>query len=371
MNTSEDRLRAALRDLADVVEPVPLLERLDASLGPRPWTQRSQRRLAGAAVAALTAAATVVGVVVVRQLDRPGIAEPALTPPKVIRMSENATNRPGAVGVALHLTLDTDASGESGDATPYLWAGRGEARRLPTSAEVPAASVQHLSADGTRFVRQNNRAGDPKLELIDLETGRASDLGGLLGYCPALSPDNTTLVMYSFANQLQLVDTRGGAANTTISSITEKGDCGHNSFGWSPDGTRLLVRTPGGSVVMNLDGRLLQRLNGMWPANSSMSWSPDGRAVLVYRQRSGDYALADVGTGSRGGTVELSAPAEFARPMGWAGKRVVWLVEDDDGARLVSTAIDGSDPRTWAVLDIGKRRVVAVEWSRDLAGTAR
>lgn len=355
MTDVEDRLRDLLHGMAEEVRPAPLLERLeDTPAHPR------RQRLVIAAAACAVAVAAAGGLVLVRS-DQPGSIEPATQPPKVLHFSGVESPRPGAADLAVFL-----GSSDS-EATPaYLWTGDGPATLLPPSAAVPAAYTQHLSADGTRLVRQNNRNNNPQLEVVDLVTGELNDLNGSFGYCPTLSPDNQTVVVLSYSEptSVELVDVTAGT--TTPLTLGEERDCGHNTFAWSPDGRRLMTRSTTGSLIVDLNGTVLGRIEGGEPSNGSMSWSPDGSQVLVYRRTAGDFALADSRTGD---TVTLSAPVPFARPLGWTGSRIVWLTGDAGDQSLMSTNVDGSDAQTWARFDADEP-VLTVEWSRELTGSS-
>ncbi len=41
-----------------------------------------------------------------------------------------------------------------------------------------------------------DEASTPRLEVMDLDTGSRQDLGGKVGYCPRLSPDNGTVAVW-------------------------------------------------------------------------------------------------------------------------------------------------------------------------------
>ncbi|HEU4910394.1 MAG TPA: hypothetical protein VFV76_00710, partial [Actinomycetes bacterium] len=80
MTTSyEDRLRTALRHVADEVQPVELLPRLTE----QPVASLHRRRVAVAAVAAALAALMALGSVLLLRNDQASIIEPVERPPKV------------------------------------------------------------------------------------------------------------------------------------------------------------------------------------------------------------------------------------------------------------------------------------------------
>jgi Tol biopolymer transport system component len=226
--------------------------------------------------------------------------------------------------------------------------------------------ARSLSADGTRLVRQYDRSQDPRLEVVNLLTGSTNRLGGHRGFCPQISPDNTTVaVIARWTDRLVFLDARTG----------RRLPGGHGPFGdgeecpvisWSPDGSRLTFGDLTETLVLDRRGREVGRLPGLSAVNASMSWSPDGRSILMYVQPSGRFVVHELDSGAES---VLATPRDALRPLGWWGDRVVWLVGPAGGAqRLVSTDRTGHDPRPWMQLEVGDRAVETVQWSRDLTG---
>ena len=240
-------------------------------------------------------------------------------------------------------------------------AAGGPERELPLSAWVDSAYWQQLSWDGSRILRQRDSGGDPRLEIVDLATGRTSRLGGLRGYCPQLSPDNRRVAMVGTDRRLTVADARTGHVLWTGGEIAEV--C--SMLGWSPDGRLLMV--PGGSeqAVLDGDGKVVDRLGQRQGVNSGMSWSPDGHSLLLYDRTEGRYLVRDVTTGSERPTTR---PAESLKALGWAGSRLVWLVGQPGNQRLVTTDQAGAGLRLWMRIDAGDRAIETVQWSRDLSG---
>lgn len=362
MTTFEDQLRADLRDLSDRVLPVSLLDRLDRE-APR---SIRRRRLAVAAVAAAAAiVVTAAGSVVLDRVDRPRTIEPSLTPPKVFRLSGVTSTAPGRATIAVLFPVVADD-----EPTPVyvLPAAGGDAVLVPPSDRVPRAWLQVLSVDGTRLVRQVDDFTDPKMEIVNLVSGRSNHLAGTLGYCPLLSPDNATASVNGAEGEgILLVDVSTGDETPLPGTSDSPEDCGPDSTSWSPDGTLLTYRLGDGLALADRNGVVALRVPGKSLTNSSMSWSPDGRSVLVYDRGAGEFSVVDTDTGE---AMVLARPNDAVKPLGWAGARVVWLVGAAGNQRLVSTDRQGGDERTWMRLDVGDLPVETVQWTRDLAGTA-
>lgn len=376
MTTLEDQLRHALHDLADDVQPVHFLSRLDR-VEARSHGKPSRRRMAVVAAAVVAAVAT--ASVILLRLDRPSIIEPVQRPPKVFRLSGETTDTPGRALMALILARPKLAvrDGENEDPQYVLPAAGGDAVYLPGSDRVPYSSTGGLSVDGSRLIREavSNASAVPRLEIVNLLTGATNELGGELGSCPQLSPDNGTVAVYSDASdQLQLVDVRSAAVRpgprdpsaVPRSAAWVSGEC--TGLGWSPDGQSLAVPTGDGSFVADRRGRILHRLPDRRAVNSLMSWSPDGHRILLYLESKGRFVVRDLASGEE---PVLEPPEDALRPIGWTGTRVVWLAGKPGDYQLLSTDQRGDDVRTWMRFDIGDRPITGISWSRDLSGTAR
>jgi Tol biopolymer transport system component len=365
MTQLEDRVRAQLHETAQVVEPAPLLERLDRAAR----AARRRHRVGQVAVAAAAAGAVAAGTLVVTHLDRPSIIEPTVHPPKVFRLSGATVDAPGRALIAVFTAQTADTARTGGEvATAHVQpVTGGPAVSLSTSDRVPGAVNQQLSHDGNIVVRESSAGGSARVEIVNLSTGAREDLGDLRGYCPRLSPDNRTLVSEeTIVDRIAFIDARTGETLTGGRSVGNMDrDC--VGQGWSPDGQRFAFGGRDGTLLMDDRGRVVGRIPGRVAVNSDMSWAPDGRSILLYDRGAGRYVVGDVNDGSE--TV-LQRPADAIRPMGWAGSRIVWLVGHPGDQRLVSTDRSGADPRQWMRLDIGGRPVESVQWSRALTGHA-
>ena len=357
---TDERLRMLLNELADDMPAMPLLERLEPARRP----VSSRRRAVLGLVAVAAAVLLLVAGVAALHPSTPQFVEPTVTPPHVFRLATSVSDRPGTAQVAVLPAPSEDGVSRSAN----LWtADDGQTIELRSSGRVPSAFAQSLSWDGTHLVRQNDAAGDPRLEVVDLRTGRQNELGGRGGYCPQLSPDNRTVAAFSSASTegLDLIDVRSGRLVVTkLGGVRVDSAC--SSLGWSPTGDRLVVGGPAGSTVVDNDGRVVARLPHRVAVNGNQSWSPDGQSVLTYDRRAGRFVIDDLTTGDE--SVLPATGPDALRPLGWAGNRVVWLEGPVRDRRLVSTDRAGEDRRTWMRLEVGDRGIDTVQWSWAVSG---
>jgi hypothetical protein len=361
----EDRLREALAREAERVEAAPMLHRLDAGRE----SSRSVVRFASLATAAAVLLAVAVAAVLVLRWDRPTVVDPVDRPPKVFHLAAAESLRAGTGDLLVVLPTK---DGEGARATVWS-ATTGRTVELPESRGLPwgAAWSQQLSRDGTHLVRQ--RWYDNVLEVVDLRAGTVDDLGGITGYCPALSPDSTTVafvrpsgrdaVLHDLASGLERV-----VGTTAHSVVTDESDCTDDTFAWAPGGDRIALLSVHDTTVLATNGRAERTIRQAHVTNGSMSWSPDGRRLLLYRRLPGTFVAMTLEDGS---VERLVAPPDAVRPVGWSGGRVVWLVGPVGQQRLVLAAPDGADREPWMRLEVGGSPVRTVSWSTRLAGTSR
>lgn len=356
----EDRLRDTLLARADQVRPSPP----PVGLAGRAAAAAHRRRLLAAAVAVTVAVVVAIGAIGLLRNPGPEYIEPIVRPPKVFKLTEAETSRPGRSLVAV-LPTDPSSAGGTGRRTMQLRpAASNPVRALATTDWLGDAYSQHLSWDGTRVIRQSDEAADPRLEIVNLEAGTSSRVGGRRGYCPTLSPDNRIIAMVSFDGHLTLVDSRNGQIIWQGFSIADT--CA--GMGWSPDGNLLTVPGPDSKTnfVLNARGHIVARLGAVQAVNANMSWSPDGRSLLAYDRVAGGFLIKDVLNDTE--TAILATPPDALRPLGWAGARVVWLTGKPGDYRLVSTDLSGADQQPWMRIDAGDRTIQTVQWSWDISG---
>lgn len=368
----EDRLRSMLRDRADAVRPSPP----PVGLGHKA-SAAARRRLVLGAVASVVAVAAAVGAVALLREPRPNFIEPVRLPPKIFELSESVTPSPGRALVAVFPALGQGEEFAEIARTPHLQpVNGGPTVVLATTDLDPLPYSQHLSWDGTRVMRQYAPGEGNRLEIVNLETGEIDRLDGRTGFCPTLSPDNRTVAIEDSDGRISMVDARTGRLLRRGPRISEP--C--SGIGWSPNGQFLVIPVPkvvqpqsdtdviaagADSLLLDRQGRAVARLPGSVGVNASMSWAPDGHSLLLFNRASGRFVIRDVTTGSES---TLAPVAEAARPMGWAGSRVVWLVGQSGELRLITTDRTGKDWRPWMRLDAGDRAIESVQWSLALSG---
>jgi hypothetical protein len=362
----EDQVRAALHEIADDARPAPLMQRLEERSGaghPRPSATIA---VAASIVALVVAAASLL----VLRSDDPPVVEPAVHPPKVLRLSGPESTRPGRGAMVVVLTDVGTASTVFTDRKPtYVLPVAGGTPVLLAESDVDPTRTGHLSADGTRLIREVTREGTPTsaqqrwFEIVDLRTGRIQRVTNDAGAasCPALSPDNRSIAA-DVEGGVVLLDAQGNATRT-IKHVANF--CG--GLAWTPDSNRLVVRQPNGSLIVDRRGRPLSHTHGRYVVNGSMSWSPDGRRLLLYDETSGRFVSRDVTSGSED---VLRRPAGATKPLGWAGSRIVWQAGGVGGQRLVVTDDRGGGAQLWTRLETNGMPVKSITWSAALQGTA-
>ena len=360
----EDQVRAALQQVADDARPAPLMQRLEA--GPQNGrTGRSGRRAVLAVAASVVALVLAAASVSVLSTDDPPVVEPTVQPPKVLRLSGAESARPGRAGLLIVLA-DTGAAPMLHDKPAYVLPVGARRAVLLEESDTEPTWTEHLSVDGTRAVREvsRKRASSPDerwTEILDLRSGEGTRVQIGLGYCPSLSPDNRTVAV-NRDYEVAIIDVATGRERVVVPAVHF---CG--GLAWSPDSSRLLVRGPTGSRIVDRDGHRLGRVPGLSAVNGSMSWSPDGRRLLLYDNPAGRFVTWDLDSGT---ARPLHQPAAAVKPLGWAGSRVVWLVGEVGDQQLVTTDDSGRDPRLWTRLDTRGRPIESVSWSTPLRGAA-
>lgn len=369
MSTFEGRLEVALRDLADEVVPVRLLERLRPADEEIRWSRGHQVVVGLAAAVVLVVVAASLAWV---RLDGPRIFEPVQQPPKVFRVTGATSTAPGRATMAVSLT-DTSAEG----APAYLVASAdGAVRKLPASSRLYPVESQRLAAAGRILVRKNQDAVGPAHVLVDLESGRVQPIDDTDALFLTLSSDGRTVAEYT-PRDVRLRSLATGSrhvlrrlatpAGSSVIGTDHPGSSGAiGAIGWSPAGDLLALHDGADTLVVDLRGGLRARLRGARLVNGSQSWSPDATRILVYDGAGARFSVREAdGTG----TTLLHAPPEALRPMGWSGSRVVWLSGSPGGQRLLTCDLSAQGCRTWMRFDVGTAGVEGVTWSAALAGT--
>ena len=255
----------------------------------------------------------------------------------------------------------------------YLFDSPGsQPRRLTTDPGLDYNGV--ISPDGRWVVFTSERSGNPDLYVLDLE-GDAGPRPLVESFAmedaAAISPDGRRLLFVStrdgnadiFAAPFRPWDPSAAGAAT---NLTRHAAGDYNPV-FSPDGRRILfsssrdttVETSTGAgppaaylaselYVMQADGSDVRRLTHHEGWDGAPAWTPDGQEVVFYSQRDGDTRIyrTDV-DGSAGVAPEpISARGEAAlSPVPAPDGRLAFTARQDDRWTIVSTRLDGSDPR--------------------------
>jgi Tol biopolymer transport system component len=162
-------------------------------------------------------------------------------------------------------------------APPAIWVMNDDGSGQVKVAETTQGSSPAWSPDGTRLAFQDvggiytiNADGTGETRLA----GTSNDEGW-----PAWSPDGTKLAFRSLTAGGIVVANVDGTGRRTVT----KGDGA--SPAWSPDGRRIAYSKLGHIYVVNVDGTAEKRLATTDGFEDSPTWSPDGRQI-AFRSKS-------------------------------------------------------------------------------------
>lgn len=356
MTDMSERVSDLFLDMEDEVRTVPLLPRLEAAAAARPARRRRRRLVLVAAATAAAVAAALAGIGLLPRDD--DLTQPVTTPPKVFRLAETESATPGPLELVVVITDPVDNATRPSYAVPG--AGGGVLRvAVPDEAAQNTGMDIRLSPDGTRLVYLVH-SSNGAITVQDLVTGRSTTAGREVSAFSEVSPDNRTLAVI-LPDGVDLRDLETGTSRT-LRGLQPGAD--HSRLGWSPEGELLAVDQDTATLVVDLEGGVQARLGTGALVNGSMSWAPDGRSVLLYDAAEGQVVVA----GLDGNRTTVVRPENGVRALGWAGERVVWLVQDGEDQRLVSTDPSGGDATTWMRFEPDAGLVETVLWSDALRG---
>jgi WD40-like Beta Propeller Repeat len=194
---------------------------------------------------------------------------------------------------------------------------------------MPGGSIGVLSID------EHGEVGD---------VGRLGSRAGETPHCPAWAPDGSavafldgsTLEIDPLVGQPRRIEDweTAGGADATAFAVDYPSD---RAVQWSPDGATIAVARPSGTWLLAIDGTAPRQLHES-PANT-VSWSPDS-SRLVVRTLRGTLVI-----NASDGAEEATLPPGSQPVWSPRGDRIAYV---DDGARIVVIGPDGSDPRVIA-----------------------
>jgi TolB protein len=177
-------------------------------------------------------------------------------------------------------------------------------------------------------------AGDPRVYLLNIETGQREIVGNFPGmsFAPRFSPDGQRVVM-----SLQ----EGSNANIFVMDLRSKAmtrltdtPAIDTAPSYSPDGTRLCFESDRGGrpqiYVMGASGGQAQRISFGDGSYSTPVWSPRGDYIAFTRQAGGKFAIGVMkpdGTGERVLTEGFHNEGPTFAPNG----RVIMFFRDPGG----------------------------------------
>ena len=211
-------------------------------------------------------------------------------------------------------------------------------------------------------------AGDPKVSLLNVETGQREVVGNFPGmtFSPRFSPDGQKIVMSlssGSATNIYSMDLRSrSTTRLTDSSGIDTSPC------FSPDGGQIVFESDRGGgqqlYVMGAGGGAARRISfGQNARYSTPVWSPKGDYIAFTRQRAGAFGIGVMkpdGSGERIITEGFHnegptfAPNGlflmfFRDPGGQAGSHIYMADITGRGEFRVPTPSFGSDP-SWGPL---------------------
>jgi hypothetical protein len=203
VNEMREQVRDLLHDLAEEMPRAAMLPRLDRNA--RQTRRRSRLLLAAAVIAAFVAT---FGIAALAHDPNQSEPVPAQQPPKMFRIADVETRRPGIVTLAVVARTDPSMQAHE-DAPAYVLPAAGGAALTVPGGDPVLPGLQRLSADGTRLVR-DGRSADT-ITVLDLRTGLESEYAVGYGTVYELSPDNRRVASYVDGGVLMGRRTSGAA----------------------------------------------------------------------------------------------------------------------------------------------------------------
>ncbi len=230
---------------------------------------------------------------------------------------------------------------------------------LPGVPDEAVIDLFALSPDGSRLLFGDPAVGRYRLSLHALATGVGVTLPPSPGddaNAAAFAPDGDRIAVLALDDDratVTVLDVDGGRPRPLWA--TEGGTSAETVVSWSPDGGFLAVtyidpEDADHTVVMDDAGTVVADIpQTAIAAGSRLGWTGDHDLLLDYEFWENDdvsppLVLADAATGARREVPQR----DYSGVLGALDGRVLRFVK---GGRVVSTALDGSDPQP--VFDVG------------------
>ena len=224
-----------------------------------------------------------------------------------------------------------------------------------------------IAPDGRRVAYFVLETPNPRIMMMDLATGRSSQLGQFPGmsFTPRFSPDGSAMLLtIAQGGRSDIYSFDPASRRTTQLTNTPAID---TSPSFSPDGQRIVFNSDrGGSphlYTMNRDGSNVQRISFEQGQYGSPAWSPRGDLIAFTRITGGYFHIGVMEPD--GANERLITRSSLDESPAWApnGRLIVFTREDSaqDRTRLftidstgrnlreVPTPLDASDP-AWSAL---------------------
>ncbi|MFG2013191.1 TolB family protein [Micromonospora sp. NPDC048868] len=339
-----NRLRESLHTAAADVPAYPVYERALAT------ARRSRRRTALAVAAALVLVAlagAVLPLAGTRAVDPAAGAKAALPDrvgvPPLGSLHATDRPRPGPASVIFTGQAPRLTYGDEGSIIAVVGADVDRYRIIKGEIEAQAGEDTVLSPDGRRVAFSSVGFTHPRVEIVDLVTGRsrtvASGVSGTVMVEPAgWSPDGRALVVRDTVP----ANPEGSAYRQVLSIVWLDGDRrtrlvdDHEGNGspvaFAPDGARLAFQTGRTVTVTDLDGR--RRSSFTLASDTELAgkgaWSTDGRTLTVTRRDGDSWSLRRIDPTAGRDLGAIGTPAVSGvtaiRLLGWAVDGTAWVV---------------------------------------------
>lgn len=235
--------------------------------------------------------------------------------------------------------------GDEGSIIAVVGAEADRYRIIEGEIEAYAGDDTVLSPDGRQVAFRSISSWRPRVEIVDLVTGRSRTVGsGVSGTVSAeplgWSPDGRVLVI----RDVVPADPEGNAYRHVLSIVWPDGDRrirladDYHEGPWTspvafaPDGARFAFQTGRTVTVTDLDGRRLSSFT-LAPETELAgkgAWSPDGQTLTVARRDGEHWSLwrVDPTTGRDLGAMDMPTVSGVTaiRLLGWAADGSAWVV---------------------------------------------